>query len=336
LDGKQLVLETKRFAIEERARSWWNLAATVGLIAVGLSVACMEITWGLRLVASVLAGFALVRIFVIFHDYLHGTIFDGSRVARVLFKSVGLMMLSPESVWRHTHDHHHRNNCRQMGTESVGSYPMMTTHAYREASRGTRFFYALQRHPLNMAVAYITVFFYSLTLRPALADPKHHKDAILAVILHLSLVIALAILRPDVLLFAVVIPWSIASGLGAYLFYAQHNYPGVKLRPGEDWDYVEAALRSSSYTKMNPVMRWFTGNIGYHHIHHLNARIPFYRLPEAMAAIEALQAPVTTSLWPSDIIRCLRLNLWDPQKDRLVSFAEARRAATESSELSFS
>jgi len=85
---------------------------------------------------------------------------------------------------------------------------------------------------------------------------------------------------------------------------------------------------------MNPVMRWFTANIGYHHVHHLNARIPFYRLPEAMAAIEDLQAPGTTSLRPADIIRCLRLNLWDPQKDRLVSFAEARRdrAAASSAE----
>lgn len=325
-EGRALVRETKRFAVEDRARSWWNLAPTLGLSVLAIGVASADLPWGFRLAASILAGLLFVRLFVIYHDYVHHTIFEDSRFAGLLFKLYGLLLLSPESVWRHTHDHHHLNNCRRFGIDSVGSYPMMTTQAYREASRSSRFFYAFQRHPLNMTLAYVTVFFFSLCVKPAFSDPKRHKDAVLAVILHLGLVVSLAVLRPDLLLFAVLIPWSLASALGAYLFYAQHNYPGVKLRPGDDWDHVEAALRSSSFTKMNPVMRWFTANIGYHHIHHLNARIPFYRLPEAMAAIEGLQAPVTTSLRPTDMVRCLRLNLWDPKKDRLVSFAEARRA----------
>lgn len=324
-EGRQIVRDTKRFATEDRARSWRNLASSLGLSVVAVGITISGLPWDVRLCGSVLAGLVFGRLFVIYHDYLHGAILKDSRVARVFFKFYGLLLLSPESVWRHTHDHHHRNNSRTFGVDSVGSYPLMTTHAYREASRRTRLYYAFQRHPLNMALASVTVFFYSLCLKPALADPIRHRDAVVAVILHLSLVISLAVLRPDVLLFAVLIPWSLASTLGAYLFFAQHTFPGMKLRPDDDWDYVVAALRSSSYMKMNPVMRWFTANIGYHHVHHLNARIPFYRLPEAMVAIEELQTPVTTSLRPTDIIRCLRLNLWDPQRDRLVSFAEARR-----------
>ena len=325
-EGRQLVRETKRFATEERARSWWNLAPTVGLFVAALGVASADLPWGVRLLAGIVAALTQVRLFVIYHDYLHGTIFKGSRVADIFLRFYGLLVLSPASVWRHTHDHHHRNNSRRFGVDSVGTYPVLTTHAYREADRGTRLYYALSRHPLNMALGYITVFFFSLCVKPGFSEPRRHTDAILAVALHLSIVIPLGIFRPDVLLFAVLVPWFLASALGAYLFYAQHNYPGVKFRPDADWDYVVAALRSSSFIRMSPVMHWFTGNIGYHHVHHLNAHIPFYRLPEAMAAIDELQSPVTTSLRPADIVRCLRLNLWDPEKDRFVSFAEAREA----------
>ncbi len=326
-EGRQLVRDTRRFMIENRARSWWNLASTVALFPVVLGVAIADLPWGIRLVASVLAALLNVRLFVIYHDYVHGAIFEGSRLAGVFFRLFGLLILSPASVWRHTHDHHHRNNCRQFGVESVGSFPTMTTHAYREAGRGTRFYYALVRHPLTIALGYVTVFFFSLCVQPILSDPRRHRDAIAAVVLHLCLIVSLAMIGFDVLFFAVLLPWSLASALGAYLFYAQHNYPGVKLRPDADWDYIVAALRSSSFIRMNPVMSWFTANIGYHHVHHLNARIPFYRLPEAMAAIDELRTPVTTSLWPGDIVRCFRLKLWDPERDRLVSFAEARRAA---------
>jgi omega-6 fatty acid desaturase (delta-12 desaturase) len=110
--------------------------------------------------------------------------------------------------------------------------------------------------------------------------------------------------------------------LGSYLFYAQHNFPGVVFRNNVEWSYANAALESSSYMKMNPFMEWVTANIGYHHIHHLNSRIPFYRLPEAMANIPGLQHPKVTTLKPSDIIKCLRLKVWDPDKNKMIGFSE--------------
>ena len=124
----------------------------------------------------------------------------------------------------------------------------------------------------------------------------------------------------DHLLLGLVIPMGIASAIGAYLFYAQHNFPEARLLPRSEWTHVEAALQSSSFMRMSPLMHWLTGNIGYHHIHHLNARIPFYRLPEAMNAIEELQSPGTTSLHPRDIWACLRLKLWSDSSHRMVSF----------------
>ncbi|MCB0782756.1 MAG: fatty acid desaturase, partial [Flavobacteriales bacterium] len=108
----------------------------------------------------------------------------------------------------------------------------------------------------------------------------------------------------------------------AYLFYAQHNFPTATFADKDGWSYVNAALGSSSYMKMSQVMHWFTGNIGYHHIHHLNARIPFYRLPEAFEAIPELQEAKTTSLMPGEIVRCLRLKVWDPQLGRMIGRRE--------------
>ena len=135
-----------------------------------------------------------------------------------------------------------------------------------------------------------------MSLRPFLLNPRRHFDGALAVLLHLSLVVCLSSRGFDVLLFGMFVPFLTATALGAYLFYAQHNFPAAKLTARAEWSHVDAALRSSSFMKMGPVMNWFTGNIGYHHVHHLNSRIPFYRLPEAMAALEELQSPGTTSL----------------------------------------
>jgi omega-6 fatty acid desaturase (delta-12 desaturase) len=112
----------------------------------------------------------------------------------------------------------------------------------------------------------------------------------------------------------------VAFAAGSYLFYAQHNFPDIVVQGRHEWRYTDAALHASSYLRTGPILRWFTGNIGYHHVHHLNPGIPFYRLPEAMAGIEALQSPPTTTLHPRDILACLRLKLWDPDGGRMVGW----------------
>lgn len=126
--------------------------------------------------------------------------------------------------------------------------------------------------------------------------------------------------------FAFLIPTWIAMLSGAYLFYIQHNFPEAKIADQQDWAYVDAALSASSYLETGMVMRWFTGNIGYHHVHHLNAKIPFYRLPEAMKGLVGLQNPGRTSLSIRDISGCLRLKLWDSDLRQFVTFAAATAA----------
>jgi acyl-lipid omega-6 desaturase (Delta-12 desaturase) len=123
-------------------------------------------------------------------------------------------------------------------------------------------------------------------------------------------------------LITIALPFTITCAIGSYLFYAQHNFPGVVFNNNEDWTYEKAALDSSSYMKANPIMEWFSGNIGYHHIHHLNARIPFYRLPEAYKNIKELQMAKETSLKIKDMIACFRLKIWDPELQRMISLKE--------------
>ena len=155
--------------------------------------------------------------------------------------------------------------------------------------------------------------------------PGRITTARFSIVLHLGVAIALSFISWQALFLGMLLPMSIITCLGSYLFYAQHNFPGMKRRHGSEWDHVYAALNSSSFMRMGSVMHWFTGNIGYHHVHHLNAKIPFYRLPEAMAGLQELQSPAVTTLSPLEIVRCLRLKLWDAADDRLLTFREALR-----------
>jgi omega-6 fatty acid desaturase (delta-12 desaturase) len=142
---------------------------------------------------------------------------------------------------------------------------------------------------------------------------------------HVALIAVLWILGGfDTAFFVVLLPMTVASALGSYLFFAQHSFKRMHIITREAWTFYRAAMESSSYMRLNKVMQWFTGNIGYHHIHHLNVRIPFYRLPEAMRAIPELQSPVTTTLKPRDVRDCFACCLWDDDLQRMVSYRDAK------------
>ena len=181
------------------------------------------------------------------------------------------------------------------------------------------------RHPLTILFGYIFVFLYGMCVYPCINNLRQHYDCLIAALLHVGLAAAITwFFGWQALLLTLVVPHFIASAIGSYLFYAQHNFPSVSFNDNAGWTYDKAALDSSSFMKTGRLMAWFTGNIGYHHIHHLNARIPFYRLPEVMAAIPELKRPKTTSLHPREIIRCLRLKVWDVESQRMVSLRHLR------------
>jgi len=131
----------------------------------------------------------------------------------------------------------------------------------------------------------------------------------------------------------VLVPGMVSCAAGGYMFYAQHNFPEARFRGRREWDFQVAAMESSSMFDMSRIMHWFTGNIGYHHIHHLNHSVPWYRLPEAYKAIPELQSPGRTTWAPSAVYACLKSHVWDPERGRMVSFVEADQALEQSQAL---
>lgn len=316
--GPELILATKPFASDGALRSWWCILSTLFLLFVSLAGTLSDIPLLARGACSILAGLLILRLFVIYHDQQHHAILTKSSLAEGLMKVVGILALSPSSVWRSSHNHHHNHNSRLRGSH-IGSYPIMTKEQFMKTPPAKRRVYLFVRHPLTILCGYVFMFLYGMCLNPFLSHPRKHFDCLLALIVHLAISVALVwSVGWLALVLTQLIPHLIASAIGAYLFYAQHNFPGVSFADNDGWTYEKAALESSSYLRTGRVMAWFTGNIGYHHIHHLNSRIPFYRLPEVLRAMPELQAPKTTTLHPVDIVRCLRLKVWDVDEQRMV------------------
>jgi len=325
--GRDLINATVPFAEDSVRLSWWYVGSTFALLAASLAGAGLAPWWPLRLLFSLLAAMLMVRAFITYHDYMHRAILVRSRAAWILFRVYSALALTPPRSWKKSHNYHH-GHVGQVSASSIGAFPIMTTQMWREASRASRTRYRVTRHPLTVAAGYVSIFFFSITLLPLLTNPARHWDSLLVLAGHATLIAVLWIFGGfDTAFFVVLLPMTIASALGSYLFFAQHSFKRMHILSPESWSYYRAAMESSSYMRLNKVMQWFTGNIGFHHIHHLNVRIPFYRLPEVMDAIPELQSPVTTTLSPRDIRDCFRCCLWDEERQRVVSYREASRLA---------
>lgn len=320
--GPELVRASNEFAKEDRARTWRLLLVTLAAWFTAIAVASVAPLWA-AIPATLLAGLLVVRVFIFYHDYLHTAVLVGSPVGGMIMRLFGYYLMAGPSVWRETHDYHHRHTAKMVGG-SIGSYPVVTVGMWQGMTPSQRTGYKLIRHPLTMACGYFFMFVIGMCLSPFKRQPKQHLDGLIALVFHVSLVAGTWIFvgwQPAVLGFMA--PAVIATAAGSYLFYAQHNFSGMQVKGRRDWEYSFAALHSSSMFDMGPVMHWFTGNIGYHHVHHLNHRIPFYRLPEAMAGMPELQNPHRTSWAVSDIRACLAGNVWSPKDGRMLTFAEA-------------
>lgn len=325
LCGKSLILASKPFAREIRSKSWWHTLSTLTLLVSAFAGAALLPNFVLRLVSSVLAGLLMIRMFIIYHDYQHHTILRHSWIAEVIMVLYGLFILAPASIWKRSHDHHHAHNSK-LFSASIGSFPIVTKSKFLNMSRAERRQYLFTRHPLTITFGYFFMFIIGMCISSFTSAPRKHADSLLALVLHVvgsGLLVYFFGWQTWMLL--ILIPFFVSLSIGSYLFYAQHNFPGVEFADNKSWTYHKAALDSSSYMKMHPIMEFFTGNIGYHHIHHLNAKIPFYRLPETMKAFKELQQCKTTSLHPKDIIACFRLKIWDSEQKRMIGLKELKQ-----------
>jgi omega-6 fatty acid desaturase (delta-12 desaturase) len=309
---------TRPYAHDSTWKSWWHILSTTFLLAAALTGTFPFVPLAGRILFSVLSGLLMVRLFVIYHDHQHHSILPKSRLAAIFMRLLGILFICPNAVWRSSHDYHHSHNCK-LRAAHIGSFPIMTRDQYRQTPLGSRLLYLFIRHPFTILLGYVSVFLFGMVILPFFDSPRKNLDSVPSLLLHVGLMVWLVIGFGWLsLILTLLVPFIIAGALGAYLFYAQHNFPGVVLKDKEGWTYEGAALESSSYLKTNPIMHWFTANIGYHHIHHLNHRIPFYRLPELYRDIPELRSARTTSLHPLDILRCLRLKVWCVETQRMV------------------
>lgn len=325
--GSELIRATRPFEQESVARSWFELGSTLVVYSACLAGVVVAPWLWLSVGLAALAGVVQFRMFSLYHDHLHGSLLAESPLARVVMWSLGIHMLFCRSAWKETHNFHHKSNGK-IEWASIGSYPVMSPVQLGQADAATRRKYLRTRHPLAIVFGYFFVGIKGFCIDAYRRNPKRHWGGPLALAIHVAGAVTLALtIGPWLAVLLWVLPVFVNHGVSSYLFYAQHNFPETRFYPRGEWDYTDAALHGSSFMEMNVVMRWLTANIGYHHVHHLNAKIPFYRLPEAMAAVAELQSPHRTSLRPSDIAACLSLKTWDPTTRRMVSDTDARSPA---------
>ncbi len=317
--GIDLIKATKPYAVDRTARSWWHVLST----AVLLSAALVGTIWNVHVVGqiacSVLSGLLILRLFVIYHDQQHRAILSKSKTAELLMQIFGILALSPSSVWKSSHNYHHSHNSK-LRSAHIGSFPVMTKGQYLRRTPAERRIYLFARHPVTILFGYVFIFLHGMCLYPFFKSPRKSIDCGIAFFVHIAIGASLFhFLGWQAWILTQVIPHFVASAIGSYLFYAQHNFPSVTFEDKAGWTYEGAALESSSFMKTSRIMAWFTANIGYHHIHHLNAKIPFYRLPEVLREMPELQNPKTTSLKPREMFRCLRLKVWDVEAQQMIA-----------------
>jgi acyl-lipid omega-6 desaturase (Delta-12 desaturase) len=315
------------YAQPRLARSLLDIATSV-VPYVALSVLMFLTIDGSYLPTLVLAvpaaGF-LVRTFVVFHDCAHGSLLPSKRANRYVGRVLGLFVLSPFGRWRHDHAVHHGSS-GDLDRRGVGDIVTLTISEYRTRSRKGRFTYRLIRNPLVMfgfgpiVAMIIGPRIATRSQRPRLRNSVLGTDLALFVI-----VCALCwFVGWENFLLVWAPPAMIAGSTGIWLFYVQHQFEDAYWKHADEWSYNDAALRGSSYLRLPRILQFFTGNIGLHHVHHLNARIPNYNLQSAHDENAILQAVPTLSLL--DGLRAVRLKLWDEERGALVTFTQARAA----------
>jgi omega-6 fatty acid desaturase (delta-12 desaturase) len=313
-------------------RSIFEIAVTVApllaLWAAAWELHARGLWWAALLLTLPAAGF-LVRLFMIQHDCGHGSFFHSRQANEWVGRIAGIFTITPYHYWRQSHAAHHATHGNLDRRGNLGVIETLTVEEYRALPPLRRFGYWLYRHPAVMfGVGPIYVFLISQRLpigmmrqgwRPW-ASVMGNSAAALAGIGGLIWIFGLA-----PVLIVNVVTMLLAATMGVWLFYVQHQFEGaVWLRNGE-WKRDDAALAGSSHLDLPQPFRWFTGNIGIHHVHHLSSRIPFYRLSTVLKDHPELNAMSRVGFWES--FRCARLALWDEAAGRLVSFREARHAA---------
>jgi len=324
-DGWQKIVKNYQNP-DVRVGIWQVINSFGGLIACWiLMYFSLSISYWLTLLLSLPAAGFLVRIFIIQHDCGHNSFFPSLKANNIVGTICGVLTLTPYKYWRRSHAVHHATHA-DLENRGIGDIWTMTVDEYMEASRIQRIIYRIFRNPIFLFILTPLLNFAILNRIP-LRSSDHYKKEDNASIWWNNLYIAAVIGVASLLIgfsntMLIQIPvMGIAASVGTFLFYMQHQFEHTYWEHNPEWDYTLAAMEGSSYYQLPRVLQWFTGNIGFHHIHHLSPRIPNYRLEECHDDNPMFQQVVHLTFWSS--LSACSLTLWDEAKDRLVTFQEA-------------
>jgi omega-6 fatty acid desaturase (delta-12 desaturase) len=318
----------KPYAMSERARSIFQLVNSFALYFAGwlLTLWLVDISYPLALLASIPTAGFLVRLFIIFHDCGHGSFFRSRRANSIVGATIGVLTLTPYRAWRRRHAAHHANTGNLDDERNLGAINTLTVTEYRALSRGQRIMYRIYRNPLVL-FGIGSVLHIAVIQRIPQKVPRSIRNTERRSILwtNLSILICMVVASYLVgwrhfLMVQIPITW-ISAAIGMWLFFVQHQFENTYFQHGGEWNYHAASLYGSSHYDLPRVLHWFTGNIGFHHIHHLNSRIPNYRLKKCLDENALLDEAPRLGLLSS--LRCASLALWDEQKQILVRFKDA-------------
>jgi acyl-lipid omega-6 desaturase (Delta-12 desaturase) len=292
----------------------------------------LEVSYLLTLALAVPTAGFLVRTFIIFHDCTHGSYLPSRPANAWLGRTAGLLVFSPFSSWRYEHALHHAT-AGDLDHRGLGDVATMTTTEYQALDRKARLGYRLFRNPVVMfGVGPLVALVIGPRLVARSAPARVRRSVLLTDVVVVAFVGGLCwLLGWEQYLLVQAPTVMLAGSAGIWLFYVQHQFEDVYWESNDQWSYADAALRGSSYLKLPQPLQFFTGNIGLHHVHHLNPRIPNYNLQRAHDENEVFHDVPTLSF--IDGLRATRLKLYDERSGRLVTFAQARQSAPRSGEL---
>lgn len=314
---------TARYEQPDLQKAVWQLLDTFipYVILWGLMIYTVRTAYSYwtTLALVLIAGVLLVRIFIFFHDCCHGSFFASQQANRILGYISGILTFTPYEDWRRNHAIHH-STVGDLDRRGTGDISILTVDEFISAPGRKRFIYRLYRNPVVMfglGPAFMFLFRFRFSSKGA---RKHERFSVIFTNLAILVIIGIASatigLRAYIIIQLPVI--LIAGAIGLWLFYIQHDFEGVYWARHEKWDQIRASLEGCSYYKLPRMLRWITGNIGLHHIHHIRPRIPNYNLQPCYNEVPALQEIIPLTFCKS--LKTPWLNLWDEKQNKLVSF----------------
>jgi omega-6 fatty acid desaturase (delta-12 desaturase) len=315
----------ERFRRPSHGRAIWQLINTLfPYMALWFLMARLfSVSYWLVLPLAVVAAGLRVRLFIFMHDCGHGSFMRSKSANTVVGWVTGLLTFTPYHHWTWEHAIHHRTS-GNLERRGKGDIWTMTVDEYLASSRWRRFAYRLLRNPAVLFAVAPTILFVVLERFPSSEAGRRERLSVwLTDLMLLLMAVGMSALVGFKAWFLIELTLMlIAGGAGVWLFYVQHQFPDAYWTRHEEWDYTAAALRGSSFYKLPAVLRWFSGNIGFHHIHHLSPQIPNYHLRRCHDATSVFERVPTLTLGQS--FRSATLRLWDEQRQRLVGFARLK------------